>query len=830
MPWREKPWRFRNWPLRIKMVVLLVCASVLPLVLLTVLDARETRTTIYDEAAQVMSTRADDLAQEIDVFNFGYQRAARKLANAPEVRAYFLAVANARATAGVAAKALMQSQIEADPESRAIGLVEVSSHVALSTDDREIGIDLSGATFMTEALANRTGVANVFVPGNSTTGDAEIAYGAPVHGPDGRVIGVAALWVRARALWNVAHALSGFEGGNNVAIIYDEDGVRIAHTGRSELLFHPAGPIDPQRMALMVQRRVFGANTQQLLQSVRPYAAQFERARAVDPDTRPFFGYAQYSGNTNYGVARRLKTVRWTVFAMTSAQRLDQAVARAVNERLIIASAMLLVALTLGGLFAASFLRPMRALSTATAALRSGKLTARVQLRRADEIGRLGASFDAMAEQIESQSHSLRASNDQLEERVTARTAELLQTTRRLEREVVDRRRAEAALRESEESLATTLDSIGDAVIATDLNGKVVRMNPVAEALTGWRFEDAMGQPLDVVFDIVDEDSRARVPNPVERVLRHGVVVGLANHTALRARDGLERPIADSGAPIRDAEGRVRGVVLVFRDQSEERRMEATRLKSVQLELQNREIQEANRLKSEFLANMSHELRTPLNAIIGFTELIYDGHVPTDAPQYQEFLHDILVSSRHLLQLINDVLDLSKVEAGKLLFHPQSVNLGELLQEVLGILRTSAANKSIDIQSVVDPAVAGAVLDPGRFKQVLYNYLSNALKFTPDRGRIEVRINAEADPTWFRLEVEDTGVGIRSEDLSQLFVEFQQLESGGVRRSAGTGLGLALTRRLVEAQGGSVGASSVVGRGSVFFAVLPRVPLKSHQE
>lgn len=256
-------------------------------------------------------------------------------------------------------------------------------------------------------------------------------------------------------------------------------------------------------------------------------------------------------------------------------------------------------------------------------------------------------------------------------------------------------------------------------------------------------------------------------------------------------------------------------------DLRERIRSEEFRRRSAELELQNRRIQEANRLKSEFLANMSHELRTPLNAIIGFAELLHDGQVDPASPTHQEFLADILASGRHLLQLINDVLDLAKVEAGKLEFRPEPVELPKLVGEVTAILRTLVAHKQLRVTTEVDPQVTGVVLDPQRFKQVAYNYLSNAIKFTPPGGEISVRVAPDGHDQ-FRFEVSDTGIGISETDQARLFVEFQQLETGAAKRHQGTGLGLALTRRLVEAQGGVVGVRSKLGEGSTFYAILPR--------
>ncbi len=265
----------------------------------------------------------------------------------------------------------------------------------------------------------------------------------------------------------------------------------------------------------------------------------------------------------------------------------------------------------------------------------------------------------------------------------------------------------------------------------------------------------------------------------------------------------------------------VPAVQRALREANDRLKTDEIRRRSEELELQNRRIQEASRLKSEFLANMSHELRTPLNAIIGFAELLHDGHVSADAPEFREFLGDILNSGRHLLQLINDVLDLAKVEAGRLEFRPEPADLQKILGEVSAILRTSAATKQIRIQTEVDPTLDDLVLDAARLKQVAYNYLSNALKFTPLEGRVTIRAIA-VDADHFRLEVEDTGIGVAPADLGKLFVEFQQLEAGSGKRHQGTGLGLALTKRLVEAQGGSVGVTSELGKGSIFHAILPR--------
>ena len=373
-------------------------------------------------------------------------------------------------------------------------------------------------------------------------------------------------------------------------------------------------------------------------------------------------------------------------------------------------------------------------------------------------------------------------------------------------RNLESRQRTADVLHAERERFRTTLTSIGDAVVVTDAQGRVTLLNPVAQALTGWGGE-ALGEPLETVFRIVNEATRDTVENPVSKVIRLGAIVGLANHTVLIAKDGTEVPIDDSGAPIRDARGRIVGVVLVFRDITERRSSE-------------RVTEDADRRKDEFLAMLAHELRNPLAPIRNAAHTLALLGTGDDRVRWVAGVVERQVGL--MTRLVDDLLDVSRITSGKITLQRETVSVAAVLAQAVEAARPPAEGRGQALEVDVAADVGWVDGDPARLAQAVGNLLDNAIKYTEPGGQIRVRARVEGDEVV--IVVEDSGAGIDPELLPHVFDLFIQADRSLERKQGGLGLGLTLVRRLVEMHGGRVEAASAgPGFGSAFTIRLPRL-------
>jgi PAS domain S-box-containing protein len=413
---------------------------------------------------------------------------------------------------------------------------------------------------------------------------------------------------------------------------------------------------------------------------------------------------------------------------------------------------------------------------------------------------------------------------------------DLRRAANELERQVQRVRQAEIGVRGERDRLNLVLENVADPILVTDERSNIILMNDQAEQLfqmteaeartrrelSAVRGNDTKFTSFISEFALLDDDSRR------ERM------------TLVYPRTGMELPVEVVSGKVKNQRGEPIAIVSVLHDLTKqvenERLYEA--LKRLNSELENRireatadlaeqnarlqwqsqEVERANRLKSEFLASMSHELRTPINALIGYSSLLLDGVLGEVNPKQRDALARGRAAAEHLLALINDILDLAKIEAGKMPLRLEEVSLRDITLEVTQQIEPMVRKKQLEFEIDVDPDCPAIYTDRTKVKQVLLNLLSNAVKFTT-KGRVTVETRCAADGV--RIDVVDTGIGIRQSDLEAIWEDFRQVDQSRTREFGGTGLGLSITRKLLERLGGKVVVTSTYGEGTTFSVYLP---------
>lgn len=453
-----------------------------------------------------------------------------------------------------------------------------------------------------------------------------------------------------------------------------------------------------------------------------------------------------------------------------------------------------------------SITRPVENLLTVIHDIRGPetKFSKRVVISSNDEIGQLGCAFNDMLDDLELSRKKIKEYTEKLEFKVRERTEELIKEKK--------------ALRESERHLKAIWDSTPSGIMVIDAEThQVVDINPFALKLLERSEKEVIGRTC---HDFVCPAEVGKCP-----ITDLNQQIENTERKMVNAK-GEKVSILKTVVPYRKKGHEF--LIESFIDINERKQAEQ------KLKIAKEEAESANRTKSEFLANMSHELRTPLNHIIGFTELVLDKNFGDLNATQEEYLKDVHNSSNHLLSLINDILDLSKVESGKLELRASTVDLSNLLKNSLIMVKEKALRHSLELSLDTNGIPKNITADERKLKQIIYNLLSNAVKFTPDNGKVSVvaqpcEWNGMENPVatdkpnlGVKISILDTGIGLKPKDLNRIFYPFEQVENSASRQFQGTGLGLSLTKCLVELHGGKIWAESGgKDKGSSFHFVIP---------
>jgi PAS domain S-box-containing protein len=488
------------------------------------------------------------------------------------------------------------------------------------------------------------------------------------------------------------------------------------------------------------------------------------------------------------------------------ASQLSQAITNQADQLSLMSTALVFILFgTFGVYFLTTYmliyrraLNSISNLQAETKIIGEGNLDHRIKIVRQDEVGELSQAFNQMTANLKT---------------VTSCKADL-------ENEVAGRKLAEAALRESEQRWSTILSSIGDAVIATDVEGKITFMNGVAEELTGWTLSEVLQNPVKQVFNIVNEQTRREVEDPVAKVLEKGLITGLANHTILLRKDGSELSIDDSGAPIKDKDGKTTGVVLVFRDITERKKTER-KLEEYSKHLEELVEERTSQLKdSERLAAIGqtagmvgHDIRNPLQAIIGDVYLAkgdVDSLKKSDKKEsLQESLAAIEKNTEYINKIVADLQDFAR----PLKPAPQETDLEAIFNE---LLLKNRKPENIKASSHVTKDAKKLMVDPILLNRIIGNLITNAVQAMPNGGNLSINAHRETDN--IVITVKDTGVGIPGDVKPRLFTPLF------TTKSKGQGFGLAVVKRMTEALNGTVTLESQEGKGATFTVTLPQKP------
>ncbi|MBZ5552022.1 MAG: PAS domain S-box protein [Acidobacteriia bacterium] len=382
--------------------------------------------------------------------------------------------------------------------------------------------------------------------------------------------------------------------------------------------------------------------------------------------------------------------------------------------------------------------------------------------------------------------------------------------------DVTERKRMEDALRESEEKFRNIIENMQDYVLVASVSGAITLANPSAVKMLGYESEqELLGKDLG--------QAAGAVPRERERLARALGNSGFVRNYRMRfkRKDGSDILVEENIRLVRGTDGNPAAIEAIGRDMTERIRAEE------ELRVAKEAAEAATRARSQFLANMSHEIRTPMNGVIGMTNLLLDTELTLQQREYAETLR---TCGESMLALINDILDFSKIDARKLTFEILDLDLNEVVEDTLTLVGKAARTKKLQLAGIVVPDVPTQLRgDPGRLRQILTNLVSNAVKFT-EQGKVTVRVANEAEtPTHvtLRIEVEDTGIGIAPETQARLFKAFSQADSSTTRKYGGTGLGLAVSKQLVEMMEGQIGVKSSVGEGSTFWFTV-RLEKQAH--
>lgn len=412
--------------------------------------------------------------------------------------------------------------------------------------------------------------------------------------------------------------------------------------------------------------------------------------------------------------------------------------------------------------------RPVTDFTEVTNVIAEGDLTKRAEIKSKDEIGKLAKSFNTMADRVQDSFNILRTDKDRIE---------------------------------------TLMESIGDGVMAIEPDGKIILWNKAAHDISGWPKEEALGKNFHDILKLVRENDKKDNSGFIDTAMKTKTAQTMANHTALVRKDGKEIPVGDSAAPILDANGVLQGIIVVFRDVTEERIID--------------------KAKEEFVSIASHQLRTPLTAIKGYAGMLLDQDAGPLNEKQNEYLREIKIGNDRMIGLVTALLNVSRIDLGVFAIEPQQVNFEEIAKEIFKELAEEISVKNLHIETDYDKNLPEINADAKLIRIILYNLLANAVKYTPSKGFVSFRIQKQNHH--LTITVADSGYGIPKDAQSKIFTKLFRADNARQKDPNGNGLGLYIVKAIVEASDGKIWFESEENKGTTFYISFPLGGMKKRE-
>lgn len=821
--------QFSSYTLPTKLIVAFLTVSLIPLGILAFLNASNMRAALIADANRTLFAAALQTAAGIDAFLDANRTAVRTESQLPALVDYFGLPENQRA--GSAQEANMQASLrEFSRKDRAFiesyALLDAQGMVVAGTDLAELGQNLAGQDYFQRPL--ETGLDYVSsVQFSETDSEPVLYFSSPVRNGAKETVGVLVARYNAAVLQQLVVRNNDVFGEQTFGILLDEHYIRLAHGHTPSLRFLPVEPLPLNQAAQLQTDRRLSAFTAANPTSGQPDFAVNLDNRIIEPY---FTTHLAATGDTLFSAAAtELDRKPWVMVFVQPQEIFLAPIQNQIRSALFLAIAMAGLVAAVAFAVGQWLAKPLVSLTDTVSQFTAGNLSARTSIQTADETGILAASFNKMAKQVGKLLTGLEERTRELElsQSVIFAVSELSKAgldTERLLDEAVTLLQTRFGLYNV---LLMLVDEKQDALVLRAGSGQVTQ--PVRDE----RFTIPLSHPKSVM---------ARATRTRQTVVVDNVTI----ETNFMEHPLLPETQSEVAIPL-VSRGNLLGV-LDIQDSRPYRfsRIDvetfvtlsgylATALENAllfeQIQAAKNTAESANRAKSVFLANMSHEFRTPLHAIIGYSEMLEE---EADDDSRQELVPDlqkIQVAGHHLLTLINDILDLSKIEAGKMDLYLEEFDVSTLIDTVVSTIQPVMEKNKNTFLVDFDSNVALMQADPVKVRQVLFNLLSNAAKFTHQGtvsltiSRIGTPLNGEAQATadseWMRFSVTDTGIGMSAEQLESVFKAFIQADMSTTRKYGGTGLGLAISQRLCKMMGGYITVQSQPGHGSTFEVYLP---------